>query len=333
MEERSERGRDADGPHEIPVRGWRDVAARVRAKVRADNLSLLAAGVAFFAVLSLPPALAAFVSVYGLVVSPDEIAGQVEDIAGAVPEEARDLLVTQLEQVARADGAGLGLGAIVGLALALWSASAAVKHLLTAVGVAYEEADDRGFLRVRALALVLTLAGVVFTTVALFLIAALPHLADDVAGSVGQAVAVWGRWPLLALLMLVALATVYRLGPDRDHPRWRWVTWGAGVATLLWLVASGLFSLYVSWFGSYNETYGSMASLVVLMVWLYLTAFCVVLGAEINAQIEHQTARDSTVGEPRPLGQRSATMADRVGPPAEAVGEAPPAEPARSPSG
>jgi membrane protein len=313
-----ERGRDADAPHEIPARGWKDIAIRVKDEARDDDVSLLGAGVAFFAVLSLAPALAAFVSIYGLVVSPDDIVNQVEDLSSTMPTEAKDLLIEQLEQVARSNGAGLGLGAAVGLALALWSASAAVKHLISAVGLAYDEQNERGFVRTRLLAIGLTLAGIAFMTVAVFLLTGLPAVADDLAGGVGRTLAAWGRWPLLAGLMLLALAIVYRVAPDRDDPRWRWVTWGAGVATVAWLVACAAFSLYASRFGSYNETYGAMASVVVLMLWLYLTAVCVILGAEINAEMEHQTARDSTVGPPKPLGARSAHMADTVGRPADA---------------
>jgi membrane protein len=294
-------------------------------------VSLLGAGVAFFAVLSLAPALAAFVSIYGLVVSPEDIVNQVEDLSSTMPTEAKDLLVEQLEQVARANGAGLGLGAALGLALALWSASAAVKHLMSAVGLAYDEQNERGFVRTRLLAIALTLAGIVFMTVAVFVLTGLPGVADDVAGEVGRVVASWGRWPLLAGLMLLALAVVYRVAPDRDDPRWRWVTWGAGAATVAWLVACAAFSFYASRFGSYNETYGAMASVVVLMLWLYLTAVCVILGAEINAEMEHQTARDSTVGPPKRMGERSAEMADTVGPPADADTDAPTGVPEHAP--
>lgn len=313
------RGRDAESPREIPVRGWKDVATRVKEEAKHKNVSLLAAGVAFFAFLSLVPALAAFVSIYGLVVSPEDIVRQVRDSTTALPAEARDLLVQQMEDVARSSSAGLTVSALLGLVLALWSASAAVKHLLSALNVAYDEDEERGFVKARLLALGLTLAGIGFMTVALFVIAVLPRVADDALGDVGRTLAVWGRWPLLALLMLLALAVLYRIGPERDDPRWRWVTWGAGIATLLWIVASAAFSFYASNFGSYNETYGTLSSIVVLMLWLYLTALCVLLGAEINAEIEHQTARDSTVGPPRPLGRRAAEKADSVGPPAEAA--------------
>jgi membrane protein len=306
-------GRDATTPREIPRQGWKDIARRVKEEARDDNVTLMAGGVAFFAVLSLVPALAALVSIYGLAVSPDTVVRHVDELSGAVPDEARRLLTDQLDRVARSSDTGLGLGVLVGLVLALWSASAAVKHLITAVSAAYDEHDHRSPVRVRALAVGLTLGGIVFMSLALFVLTGLPGAAESVGGDIGRTTATVVRWPALALLMLAALAVVYRVAPDRDDPRWRWVSWGAVAATALWLLASAGFSVYASRFGSYNETYGTMGAIVVLMLWLYLTALVVVLGAELNAEMEHQTARDTTVGPAAPLGRRRAEMADTIG--------------------
>jgi membrane protein len=313
--EQAERGRHAEAPQQIPARGWKDVAKRVKTESKNDNLTLIAGGIAFFALISLAPALAAVVSIYGLVASPEDVTRVVNELT-AVPEDVRSVLETQLDQIVSGSNTGLGLGLIVGLALALWGASTAMKHLLVALSTVYDEPETRGFFQLRARALLLTLGGIFFLITSLALIAVAPAwvgaLGNDVASTVVSIV----RWPVLALMMVVALAVVYRYAPDRDEPRWRWVSWGAGIATVIWLVASVLFSVYVSSFGNYNETYGSMAAIVVMMLWLLISAACVLLGAEINAELEHQTARDSTKGREQPRGQRDAYVADTVGSPA-----------------
>jgi membrane protein len=307
------RGRDADAPHEIPVRGWKDVLLRVKDEARDDDLSLLAGGVAFFALLSLAPALAAVVAIYGLVTTPEDVARQIDQVGSSLPDSARQVLSDQLHQVVSTSRSGLGAALIVGIVLALWSASAAMKHLLGALTLINDEHETRGFVKMRGTALVLTLGAIVFAGVSLALITAVPQWANSTDNEALATTISIVRWPVLAVLMLVALSVLYRYGPDRDEPHWRWVTWGAVVATVLWIIGSALFSLYASRFGSYNKTYGSMAAVAVMMLWLYLTATCVLLGAELNAELEHQTARDSTKGRPEPLGRRDATMADTVG--------------------
>jgi membrane protein len=311
---RDERGRCADQPSDIPKRGWIDIAKRVKSEAKDDNLSLLAGGVAFFSMLSLVPGLVALVSLYGLFADPADVEDQVRDVTKALPSEARELIVDQLTSVVETSSTGLGITAIAGLALALWSASAAVKHLIGAVNVTYDERETRGFVKVRGLSLVLAVGAALFLVGAIALIAIVPAaLGDSDLASGARTAANVLRWPLLVIAMFVGLAIVYRLAPDRDDPKWRWVSWGAVVATIGWLVASVLFSVYASNFGKYNETYGSLGAVIVLMVWLYLTALLILVGSEINAEIEHQTARDSTVGPERPLGTRGARMADEVG--------------------
>jgi membrane protein len=314
-----ERGRDATAPQEIPAEGWKDIATRVRAEAKQDDVTLLAAGIAFFWLLALFPALAALVSIYGLVADPSDVARHVDDLASTMPEEARQLLTEQLDTVTSSSNAGLSLGVAAGILVALWSTSAAVKHLMVALSIAYDEEETRGAVRLRAVAAGLTLLAIAVIGGSVFLLTGLPRVADSIAGDAGRWVAAVARWPVLVALMMVALAVLYRVGPDRDDPRWRWVTPGAVIATIAWVIGSIAFSVYVSNFGSYNETYGTMAAVVVTMLWLYLTALCAIVGAEINAEIEHQTARDTTVGPDRPLGARDAEMADTVGAPREAV--------------
>ena len=308
------RGREAGRPTEVPARGWKDVAVRVKQQMKVDDVPLLAAGVAFFAMLALVPALVALVSVYGLVADPEGIERDVEDLLAAAPQEVQDLVTSQLSSIAESSPSGLRIGAVVGLVVALWSASSGVKHLIGAVNLAYDEDETRGFLKLRGLALALTVAGVVALAAVVAGLIVFPELlGDEGTEAVFRALILVVRWPLLALLGLVALAVIYRYSPDRDAPRWRWVSPGALFAVVVWVIASVLFSLYTSNFGQYNETYGALGAVVVVMLWLYITAYVVIVGAEINAEMERQTAVDTTVGPKRKLGRRGAYAADTVG--------------------
>jgi membrane protein len=208
----------------------------------------------------------------------------------------------------------LRIGAIVGLVVALWSASSGVKHLIGAVNLAYDEDETRGFLKLRGLALALTVAGVIALAAVVAALIVFPELlSDQGTEAVFRALILVVRWPLLALLGLGALAVIYRYAPDRDAPRWRWVSPGALFAVVTWVIASVLFSLYTSNFGQYNETYGALGAVVVVMLWLYITTYVVIVGAEINAEIERQTAVDTTVGPSKKLGRRRAYAADTLG--------------------
>jgi membrane protein len=306
-------GRHADKPTELPRRAWRDVAMRVKVQMKEDNATILAGGVAFFSMLSLFPALTALLSLYGLIADPADVARHVDELGQALPDEARQLLTDQLDSLASSGSGALSLGLVTSVALALWSASSATKQLLVALSTAYDEAEERGFIRLRLLAATFTVLAIVALGAFLFVLTALPGFAGDISGDTGATVASLVRWPILLLAMLGALAVLYRHGPDRDRPRWRWVTVGSVVATVVWLLASIAFSFYASNIGSYDKTYGTLASVIVLMLWLYLTALCVILGAEINAEMERQTVRDSTTGPDRPIGSRDAEAADSVG--------------------
>jgi membrane protein len=320
--ERDERdhGRHADRPTEIPRRGWRDVVARTRAEAKIDNVSLLAAGVAFYALLALVPALVAFVSIYGLIANPADVAPHVGDFFGSAPREVRELIETQLESITSSERAQAGIGAVIGVLVALWSASSGMKHAIEGTNAAYDENETRGFLKLRMLSLLMTVGAVAFGLVAFSFIAVLPAaLAETQLGGPARLACGILRWPLLAVWLLAALAVFYRYAPDRDEPRWRWVSPGALVATVLWLIGSAMFSIYTANFGKYNETYGSLGAVVVVMLWLFLTGFVVLFGAELNAEIERQTRKDTTEGPAQPLGARQAYAADTVGETAEQV--------------
>jgi membrane protein len=303
------------------------VLHRTADEAKHDRVSLLAAGVAFYLFLALVPAIALAVSVYGLVASPSDIRSFAQDSLSAAPREVRDLVTAQLEKVSRSGNAETGLGAVLAGLLALWSASSGMNQLVGALNVAFDEEDRRKFVRKRALALLLTMGAVVFGAVAIALIAVLPSaLADTELGRPARWTIGVLRWPVLALGMLGALAVLYRIAPDREDARWKWVTPGAAVAVVVWLAGSALFSIYAANFGRFQATYGSLASIVVMLLWLLLTAYVVILGAELDAELERQTVKDTTTGPSRRLGERDAYAADTVGP---SAGERRPMGPSR----
>ena len=310
---RSDRGRSASTPTEIPARGWKEVLQRVISELKEDHVSLLAAGVAFKALLALFPALIAAVSLWGLLADPETITETISGLADDLPEEVAGIIEQQLTQVA---GTGAGsLSWMLGLSilLAVWSASAGMAGLMEGCNAAYDEVDRRSLIRKRGLALAFTVAGLVFLLLALGLIAVVPAVLGTLGLGSGSELAVRiGRWPLLALLAMVAMALVYRYAPDRAEPQLRWVTGGILLATALWLVASATLAFYLQVAGNLAETYGALAGVIVVMLWLYLTAFSILLGAELNAESERQTAVDTTVGDPQPIGRRGADAADTL---------------------
>jgi membrane protein len=308
------RGRDAATPRQIPRPGWRDIALRVKEKVSKDNVSMVAAGVAFYALMAIFPALIALISLYGWFADPMQVEQQTASLTGVLPQNVQALLSTQMKDIARHAESTLGVGALAGFLVTLWSASKGIKALFTALNIAYDEEEKRGFITLNALALVMTLGALVFGIMTLALVAVLPALLGQLGlQDIARVAVSLVRWPLLAVAVIVALAVLYRYGPSRDQPQWTWVSGGAIVATVLWLVASILFSVYVANFGSYNQTYGSLGAVVVLLMWLYLSAFIVLMGAELNSEMEHQTTQDTTRGAEQPMGQRGAQKADTVG--------------------
>jgi membrane protein len=311
--ERDYPGARAGEPRQIPAKGWLQVTKRAWAEAKIYQVPLLAAGVAFFAFLSLFPAMIAAVMVYGLVADPATVQRQTEQISQALPADAASLITDQMEAITTAPQEGLGIGLVVALLAALWAASGGVGQMLTAINVAYDEDETRGFVKRKALALALTLGAILFATVAILLIAVAPAILN---AFIPEGALRWlleiARWVGLLIAVGVGLALLYRWAPDRDSPRITWVSVGAAVATVIWMLASLGFSLYVDNFGSYGETYGALAGVVVLMLWLWITAFVVLFGAEVNAEAEQQTVKDTTIGEPAPLGERGAVKADRL---------------------
>jgi membrane protein len=308
-------GAQADKPQQIPAKGWRQVTKRAFKEMGQDHLTLIAGGVAYAWFLALFPGLIAAVMVYGLVTDPAEVQQQVESFASGLPNSAQALLTDQMQSIASGSGGGLSFGLLLSIALALWAASAGIAGLVDAVNIAYDEDDSRNFVVKRGLAILLTIGFLVFIAVAVGLVAVLPIVFSTIGlGIVGQFFLGIGRFVALVIIMLVALALLYRIGPDRDAPKIRWASPGAITATVLWIVASIAFSLYVNNFGSYDKTYGSLAGVVVLLLWFWITALVVLLGAEINAEAEAQTAKDTTKGPAEPMGERGAVKADQPPP-------------------
>ncbi len=308
------RGRQAANPLAIPRRGWRDILVRSFHDIGNKNLGIIAAGVAFYALLAIFPGLGAMVSIYGLVANPADIERLTDLTARFIPGDANALLVDQLSGLVAKSHGGLSLAAAGGILLALWSAHNGIATFMTALNIAYGESEQRGFIKRNVLALAMTIGAVLFIITALVLVALLPavinflplpqHWLDTIS---------LVRWPILAAFLMVGIAILYRMGPSRDRPQWRWVTIGSIVATLLWVLGSVCFSLYVTRFGSYNKTYGSLGAVIVLLMWLYFSAYFILIGAQINAEAEHQTARDTTTGPEKPLGERNAFVADTMG--------------------
>jgi membrane protein len=267
--------------------------------------------VAFYAMLSIFPALIAVISIYGLVAEPQSATAQVQKLADIMPDQARETLTGQLEALTKSAGKGLSLGAALGILAAIWTASAGMKAMIAGINVAYDQIETRKFLKLRGLALLLTLGAIVTMAVAIGIIVVLP-VVTGLLGPAGRILLAIVRWPLLAGLMLVGVGVLYRFAPNRRDAKWRWVTAGSVVATLLWLLGSGVFSLYVNSFATYNRTYGVLGAVIILLTWLFLSSFVVLLGAELNNEMELQTKRDSTTGPPRPMGERDALAADHV---------------------
>jgi membrane protein len=311
-------GEQAAVPTQIPAGGWLQVTKRAFKESSADNVGILAGGVAYFGFLSIFPALIAGISLYGLVADPATIAQQGAGVVAALPEAAQPLIRDQLTAIASTSGGALGFSLILSIVLALWTASGGTGNLMAAINIAYDENETRGFVKRRGTALVLTFGAIIFVLLALALVAVVPVLLNALnLGTFVNVVVQVIRWVLLVVLVIIALAIVYRAAPDRDAPQFKWTSVGALVAAGLWVLGSIAFSLYVNNFGSYNKTYGALAGVVILLLWLYLTSYIVLLGAEINAESEKQTKQDTTKGPAQPMGERGAEAADTLADPPE----------------
>ena len=318
MTANGDRGRGARVPQDIPLLGWWDVAVRVKGGIARHNVSLMSAGLSMWALLSVFPALTAAVSIYGLFETPAGVVQQLGAFSGILPPGVWQLFQNQLQDVAMRAGGSLTLAALVSLLIALWSARSGMSSLMTATNIAYREHEKRGLVKQFGLSLLFTIGAVVGLLVFLALALVVPF-ALEILGTGGrvQVVAEVLRWLLLWGFAVLALAILYRFAPAREQARWHWVSWGSIIAATLWLAGSALFAFYVHSFASYQKVYGALGSVIVLLLWFYLSSFFVVLGAEINAELERQTKADTTTGLPEPLGRRGAYAADTVGPGAD----------------
>jgi membrane protein len=309
-----ERGRHADTPMEIPAPGWKDILWRTYEEFGNDRIMAVSAGVTFYALLALFPAIAALVSIYGLFSDPMTIEGHLNAMSGVLPGGATEIIGEQVKRIAGQGGGTLGFSFIIGLAVSLWSANAGMKAIIDALNIVYEEDEKRGFIALNLQSLSFTLGAILFVILALGGIVVLPIVLEFIGlGGTAETLLSLARWPVLLLVAVTGLAVVYRYGPSRDKAEWKWVTPGGLLAGVLWIVGSLLFSWYVANFGSYNETYGSLGAVIGFMTWIWISTMVVLLGAELNAEIEHQTAKDTTEGAHQPMGARGATMADTLG--------------------
>ena len=317
-----DRGRSADKPSQIPAKGWKDIAKRVWAQRGAKHTQLLAAGVAFWAFLSLFPAIIAAITIFGLIMSPEEVTRQMEGFLTALPADARAPLETQMENLAGTTSTALGVGLVVSILSALWAASGAMGSLMEAINVVYDETDDRNFFKKRGIAVLLTVGAILFVGLTLVGITVVPHLLEAVGlGGPAQVLLSAAVWPILAAGFIAGMAILYRYAPDRADAEWRWVSGGAVTALVIWVVASILFQVYVGNFGNYNKTYGALAAVVILLLWLMITNLSILMGAHVNAEMEAQTARDTTTDPDEPMGQRQASKADNLGPVDDQIGD------------
>jgi membrane protein len=309
------RGRHAATPSELPARGWWDILKRTVRESLDDRVLTEAAGITFYALLAIFPALTALVSVYGLFADPQTVSQHLSTIEGFVPGGGMEIISEQVSRLASQPSGSLGFGFVAGLAVALWSANQGMKALFGALNVVYEEEEKRSFLWFTAITLLFTVGAILFVLLAIAAIVVLPIVLNFVGlGGTSELLLRLSRWPLLLIGITIALALIYRYGPSRQNAKWRWVSWGGVVAAVLWVAGSIGFSWYVSNFGNYNETYGSLGAAIGFMTWIWLSSAIVLVGAELNAEMEHQTARDTTTGTEKPLGARGARMADRVAP-------------------
>lgn len=309
------RGRTAETPGSIPRAGWLDIATRVWNRMGAIHVGLLAAGVAFYGLLSLFPAITASVAVLGLIFEPARILELSQWLLATLPEAAGELIEGQLTEVSAAGNGSLGLAALLSTAIALWSASKAMDSLVQGMNVIYEEEDQRGFVKTKLVTLGLTFSLILGLGILFAIIAAVPAVLSFFGATEGWTdAALLLRWPAAFLIGVIGISLLYRYGPDRRLAKWRWITPGAALGCTLWVAGTFGFSAYVQSFGSYNETFGTLAGVIVLLTWMWLSAYVLFLGAELDAEMEAQTRRDSTVGPDRPMGRRGAQKADTLGP-------------------
>ncbi len=307
-------GRRAKSPFAIPWAGWKDIFWRTYPRIDDDRLLATAAGVVFFGLLAIFPAVTALVSFYGLFADPVTIGDNLQTLAMMLPEGAFQIVEDQVARVVSHGNTALGITFLFGLVLAIWSANAGVKAIIDTLNVAYEEREKRGFIQLNMVSLAFTVGGIVALLLMVGAVVAFPLALDHLGiAPESKLIVTLARWPLLLVILLGALAILYRFAPSRDAPRWQWLSVGAVTAAVLWIAGSALLSWYLSAFANYNATYGSLGAAIGLMMWMWMSAIVVMFGAELNSEVERQTLRDTTTGRPKPLGSRDAVSADTVG--------------------
>lgn len=314
VRERDQRGRRAEVPESIPVSGLRDVFWRVIHEVSVDRIMLIAAGVTFYILLATFPALAALVSLYGLIADPLLIADHLRALANILPPGSFEIVADQMKTIAQGRDTTLGITFFLSLSIALWSTRNGILAIFDAMNVAYDEDEKRGFIRLNLIGLAFTLCAIVGMAALIAMVAVLPAILSYLwLDGFQEQVFLILRWPFLLGCVLCAVTLIYRYGPSRQPARLRWLNWGAVLTTVAWLVMSIGFSFYLSHFADYNATYGALGTLIGLLMWIWLSVAILIVGAELNAELEHQTAMDTTTGPSRQMGARGAFVADTLG--------------------
>lgn len=319
----SGRGREAEKPGQIPAKGWKDTLVRVKKEISDDKVSMLAASMSYYALLASVPALTSLVLLYAWFSDPADISRHMSEISRFLPKEANEIITGQLTALASKAPTTLGLSAIGTLLFSLWSASKGSTSVIEAMNIIYNEKECRGFFKRTAMALGFTLLGTVLSLVAIVVVVAMPAITGIFNfGPLFETLGNVAGWAILLLIFSFYLSCVYRFGPCRQKAKWQWVSRGSLIASVLWALTSALFSWYASNFGNFNKTYGSLGAVVVLMTWFWISSFIILIGGEINSELEHQTKKDTTTGEPKPMGSRGAEMADTIGPTANQMKKA-----------
>lgn len=308
------RGHLATSPWQMPARAWKDIGARSYKRVWDDNVGLVAAGVAFYGFFALLSLLGLIVLVYGFVADPFTVVEHMQALTGVLPTDVAFIIGDQLMTAVRASQKTKGLGILLAFLVAVYGGTNGAASVITALNIAYEEKEKRSLFSFYVLAVSMTLAALLVALCALAATATLAYL-QHLLPKASRILVIGGKISGYVLLVLVAsgiASTLYRFGPSREQARWTWITPGSLLAALAWLLLTWAFGIYVGHFTNYRASYGSLGAVVALLTWMYLSAYAFVFGAELNSEIEHQTATDSTTGSPRALGERGAWAADNV---------------------
>jgi membrane protein len=313
------RGRNAEIPEAIPLRGLRDVLWRVVHQLSEDRVTLIAAGVTFYLLLGLFPAISALVALYGLVADTSTMTEHLRELSGMLPAGGFDLIAERISSLSASRNSTLGLTFFASLSIALWSTHSATLAIFDAMNVAYDETEKRGLIRLNLVGLGFTICAMVSAALIIGLVAIIPLVLTYIwLDRFEEQMALIVRWPILFLIVAIATTAVYRFGPSRQPAKLRWLTWGSVLVTVSWFLMSLGFSFYLKHFANYDATYGTLGALIGFLVWIWLSILILIVGGELNAELEHQTAKDTTTGSPRPMGRRGAYVADTLGVSSEA---------------